>query len=257
MKSIASATTAIANPSSTRIGAPRGDTGSEITSNGASREMHPTVMARSPMGNTEAAQSRMLQFGVTCSVRTETLYPMTEGGETTFRQKVASLTVTSASSADLPAALNVIEESLLPAPTETIEQWLAELSVKTARRKESTAGGELALSVYTAHLREFPADVVRHVLTSYRGVWFPTWGELADRMDDFVEPRRLIRDRMVEIIGGKSATDKPLDPIAEKLAILRGELEAAERLAIKYPDLRDSTERKRQAIADEIAGLER
>lgn len=169
------------------------------------------------------------------------------------------MTVNTASSADLHAALRVISESLMPASVELIEQWLAELSVKTARRKDSAAGAELALSVYTGHLRAYPADCVRQVLSTYRGTWFPTWGELADRLDELTDPRLMVRDRMMDLIdGGNRYTEKllPHDPIAEKLAKLRGDLEAAERVAAKYPDLAESTERKAQAIAAEIAQLE-
>lgn len=170
-----------------------------------------------------------------------------------------SLTVTTASSADLPAALSVVQESLYPASREQIEEWLAELSVKTARRKESGNEAELALSVYTSHLRDYPADAVRQVLQSYRGTWFPTWGELANALDEFVEPRHMIRDRLMDMIdGGSRYVEKalPHDPIAERLAMLREQLAAAERVAEKYPELAESSLRKREAYAEEIATLE-
>jgi len=169
------------------------------------------------------------------------------------------LTVTTASSADLRAALSVIYEAMYPASVEQIEQWLAAVAVKTGRRRETSNESDLALSVYTAHLREYPGDAVREVLHAYRGQWFPTWGELADRLDEFVEPRVMIRDRLMDMIdGGTRSKQKalPHDPHAERLQQLRDELAAAERVAAKYPELADSSLRKRDAMALEIQKLE-
>jgi hypothetical protein len=250
MKPMASATTAIANRSGTQTGGPHGGTGSEITSSGASREMHPAVMARAPAANTEAALSRMQQFGVTSHVKTETVFPMTEG-DTTFRQRATSLRVSLGSSNDLPAALAVANESLRPAPIEAIEEWLARLSVKTARRKDTANGDELALSVYTDHLRAYPGDAVRHVLSNYRGTWFPTWGELADLLDEFTEPRLMIRDRLAEMLQGKPETITE----APTLEQLRNELAALNRMLLRFPETAcEKTDRLRDEL---LAGIER
>ena len=256
MKPIASATTAIANRSGMPTGGPHGGTGSEITSNGASREMHPTVLARSPQANTAAAQSRMQQFGVTANVKMETVFPTTDG-DTTFLQKATSLTVNLGLSNDLTAALAVANESLRPAPVEAIEEWLARLSVKTARRKDSAQGDELALSVYTDHLRAYPGDAVRHVLSSYRGQWFPTWGELADMLDEFTEPRLMIRDRLVAILKGEDTPKLEAKPKSQRIADLRDELAALNRIALKYPEAHgQEAEDMRQAMIEEIQQLE-
>lgn len=224
------------------------------------RDMHPAVTARSARANLDAALSRIQQFGVTCTVKMETVFPEGMNGEATFRQKASSLTVITASSADLRAALSVIQEAMYPASVEQIEQWLAAVAVKTGRRRETSNESDLALSVYTAHLREYPGDAVREVLHAYRGQWFPTWGELADRLDEFVEPRVMIRDRLMDMIDGGTRSKQmalPHDPHAERLQQLRDELAAADRVATTYPDLADSTERKRAAIAAEISKLER
>ena len=252
MKPIASATTAIANRSGTQTGGPHGGTGSEITSSGASREMHPAVMERSPAGNTAAVLSRMQQLGVTASVKMETVFPTTDG-DTTFRQKATSLTVSLGSSNDLTAALAVADESLRPAPIEAIEEWLARLSVKTARRKDSAQGDELALSVYTDHLRAYPGDAVRHVLSSYRGTWFPTWGELADMLDELTEPRLMIRDRLEDILNGKNAEP----PKSDRLAAVKAELADLNRVTLKFPETDGPDVRaKRDRLIEQIRTLE-
>lgn len=249
MKPMASATTAIANRSSTQTGGRHGGTGSEITSSGANRDMHPTVTARTPAANLEAALSRMSLFGVTSHVKTETVFPTIEG-DTTFRQRATSLRVSLGLSNDLTAALAVANESLRPAPVEAIEEWLARLSVKTARRKDTANGDELALSVYTDHLRDYPGDAVRHVLSTYRGTWFPTWGELADLLDEFTEPRLMIRDRLAEMLEGEpEETQQGLT-----LAQLKDELAALNRMLLRFPET--ACEKTDRVRADLVAQIE-
>ena len=164
------------------------------------------------------------------------------------------MTVSLGSQSDLPAALRVAQESLLPARVGAIEEWLACVSVKTARRKDSAQGDELALSVYTAHLSDYPADVVRFVLTNYRGQWFPTWGELADRLDEYTDPRLMIRDRLSDMLRGKSQeiTEAPT------LDQFRAELAALNRTLLRFPETAcEKSDRLRADIVAEIERLER
>lgn len=261
MKPISSAITSAAKQgrqAGSSTGGQHGATGSELISNvDPAREMHPAVMCRTPSANTEALQSRMSQFGVTCAVRMETVFPTTEDGDTTFRQRPTSLTLTIDSSADVSQALKAAQESLLPASSEQIEGWLAELSVKTARRKESGAGAELALSVYTSSLRGYPADAVRHVLTAYRGQWFPTWGELADKLDELTEPRLMIRDRLMAILNGKDAFQIEAKPKSQRIHDIKEELAALNRIALKYPEAHgEAAEAMRKSMIEELQQLE-
>jgi len=235
----------------------RGETGSVVISNGApSREMHPELMARLPSANTGAALSRMLSYGVDCYVKTETVFPTTQDGDTTFRQRPTSLTVNIAASADVPAAMKVINASLAPATLEVIEEWLAILSVKTVQRTDSAGRVELMVSTYAAHLREYPADVVRFVLSGWSGKWWPTWGELVERLDELTDQRLMIRDHLAGLMAGAAPEAAAIDQVAERLKQLRDELAAAERVAAKYPELADSSLRKRDAMAAEIQQLE-
>ena len=261
MKPISSAisgTARRAQQAASSTGAQHGATGFDLTlSADPSREMHQVVMARLPTSNTAAALSRMQQFGVQCSVKMETVFPTLEDGDTTFRQRPTSLTLDIGSSADLEAALRVANESLAPASVQQIEEWLAELSVKTARRKASEMGAELALSVYTGALRGYPADAVRHVLSSYRGQWFPTWGELADRLDELTEPRLMIRDRLVAILKGEDTPKLEAKPKNQRIADLKEELAALNRIALKYPEAHgQEAEEMRQLMIEEIQQLE-
>ena len=260
MKPISSVTTGIANraPQAGNLtGGQPGATGSVIISTvDPSREMHPEVMARMPSANTGAVLSRMLQCGVECSVKTETVFPTSADGDMTFRERPTSLTLSIGSSADVQGALRVVLASLAPASTDQIEEWLAVLSVKTAPRVESASRADLTLSVYTSQLRQYPADVVRHVLAGWSGKWWPTWGEMSERLDELTDQRLMIRDRLLDVLNEREPKQVAHDPIAEKLAKLRGDLEAAERVASKYPELAESSQRKADAIASEIAKLE-
>ena len=151
---------------------------------------------------------------------------------------------------DLLAALAVANESLRPAPVEAIEEWLARLSVKTARRKDTANGDELALSVYTDHLRAYPGDAVRHVLSTYRGTWFPTWGELADLLDEFTEPRLMIRDRLAEMLQGEPEETSQ----GPTLAQLKDELAALNRMLLRFPET--ACEKTDRVRADLVAQIE-
>jgi len=260
MKPISSVITGPPNPgpqAASLTGGGRGETGSvAILSDGQGRDMHPEIMARQPSANTGAALSRMLSFGVECSVKMETVFPTKEDGDTTFRQRPMSLTVNIASSADLPAALRVINASLAPASVHQIEEWLAVVSVKTVPRVDSVGRTELMVSTYAGHLRQYPADVVRYVLSGWSSKWWPTWGELAERLDELTDQRLMIRDHLCDLIAGRAPAKRVMDEAARRLAELREEAEAARRLIAKYPELADSSARRLEEIVSEMAQLE-
>lgn len=126
---------------------------------------------------------------------------------------------TLSSSADLPSALAVAEESLLPAAIERIEGWLAELSAITARRTETSLEAEISLSAYSARLRGYPGDIVRDTLLTWAGKWFPTWGELKEIMDARTAPRIAIRDAVQKLIA-PPAPPKDITVLKRELANL-------------------------------------
>lgn len=83
-----------------------------------------------------------------------------------------------------------------PPPKETIEEWLAELSVITAGRGESGMAAELQLSVYSSRLAKFPADVVRYALLKHPWKWFPAWADLESICNAKAAPRRHMIDEL-------------------------------------------------------------
>ena len=77
-----------------------------------------------------------------------------------------------------------------PADDGRIEQWVAELSVITARRADDDFSGALRLKAYTDRLAEYPADVARSALLNSPWQFFPTWAELRAECERLVKPRR-------------------------------------------------------------------
>jgi hypothetical protein len=59
------------------------------------------------------------------------------------------------------ATADVVRKAMTPAPVDTIEEWLAELSVITARRAEDEFTGALRVDAYSRRLAGYPADVVK------------------------------------------------------------------------------------------------
>jgi len=69
---------------------------------------------------------------------------------------------------------DLVRKALTPAPVDSIEEWLAELSVITARRAEDEFTGALRVDAYSRRLGAYPADVVKAALFNSR------WKFLAD-----------------------------------------------------------------------------
>lgn len=119
------------------------------------------------------------------SVRLEGRYP--ENGPS---YTVATGCEVGGSLGQLPALARTIEETLRPAPTEVIEEWLAELSVLVARREGDEFTEELRVTAYASRLAAYPADVVREVLLARVWKFWPTWEELHRACESLATPRR-------------------------------------------------------------------
>lgn len=80
--------------------------------------------------------------------------------------------------ADRSAVAADLSGFMTPAPVQTIEGWLAELSVITARRHGDEMEEVLRLSAYANRLAQFPADVARYVCVVKTWKFWPTWHEM-------------------------------------------------------------------------------
>ena len=142
------------------------------------------------------------------------------------------------------AALADLKNFLTPAPIRTIEGWLAELSVIVARRPDDQFAEELRVSVYSARLTRFPADISHHVLINETYKFWPTWEELEKRCKLMVAPR-------IQMIAALERGPVPAEPS-------RREPTAEERTAIQdlvnemFPAV--SQEWRDKAVAEAMQG---
>ncbi len=138
---------------------------------------------------------RALQASLTSSLnvvvrpRYETRFPPSGG----FYDVAVGCDVTG-DLANVTQAAERLEAAMTPAESDECEEWLAMLQAACARRNDSEAGANVALSLYTAALRQYPADVAKAAcinIATKRGTnWFPTLGELMAELDHLAAPRR-------------------------------------------------------------------
>ena len=87
-------------------------------------------------------------------------------------------------------ALDDLVKFCTPAPFMQIEEWLAELSVITARRGDDDVGDELRLTAYVARLGRYPADIARKAVLEHRWTFWPAWSEVEAVCERLYSPRK-------------------------------------------------------------------
>jgi hypothetical protein len=87
-------------------------------------------------------------------------------------------------------ALDDLRNFMVPADQRDIEEWLAELSVISAKRADDQFTEGLRIEAYAARLRSYPADVARSALLDHTWKFWPTWAELEKVCERLASPRR-------------------------------------------------------------------
>lgn len=97
-------------------------------------------------------------------------------------------------------ALHLVDQSLMPMTQSECFGLLGELKLTTMSRADQGHDLEAQLKIYARKLQEFPADVVRHVLTSQssHSKWWPTWAELKDRLDFGLRRRLKLKEALTK-----------------------------------------------------------
>lgn len=188
MKPIASATTTILSKAATGIGTPHGEHGLATRSN--SDAVAAWLAGKRPADMDKAAVSRASSRGVGLTVRYESRYPVGENGEHIPGYMVAVGCETEGSSDAMQAALDDLRNFMTPAPMRKIEEWIARMSVITAKRRDDAFSEELRVTEYASRLARYPADIVRTVLLEDTYKFFPAWDELRRRCETLSSPRR-------------------------------------------------------------------
>lgn len=161
---------------------------------------------------------------------------------------------------DRQRALQTVQQSLMPMTGAECQKALAKLRLMTKVRNESTEDIRLTLMFYEEELRNYPADVVRHVLSTQKNLspWWPAWSELKERLDLYSARRRRLLEALKNgktsqpsSINGTSSTTPPVDPalMAEARRLL-AERDARKREAesLQEPTPEEMEKRRQELI---------
>lgn len=94
----------------------------------------------------------------------------------------------------LKQAKDLLAQSLTPMSGNECLNLLTELKAMTRPTPGTTDDVEVQLTAYLKKLMEWPADVVRKVLTTQSDLspWWPSWAELKDRLHLYGHKRKLM-----------------------------------------------------------------
>lgn len=103
------------------------------------------------------------------------------------------------------AAAEIVRKTLVPADQESVEAWLAELSVIVPRRQDDEFTETLRLEAYASRLRQYPADVAHHAVLGETWKFWPSWNELEAVCKRLVAPRK----HMLKALENPASPEKP------------------------------------------------
>jgi hypothetical protein len=156
------------------------------------------LATKTPEEADKAMASLVRTFGVKLDDEARVTYPQ-DGG---FRREVVAI---HAKGKPLTAEqLSRVDGFFAPANERVIGQWIAELSVISARRADDDMSETLRLHAYTRRLSEYPADVVKMALLDKTWRFFPTWAELHEVLEPAMKRRRMLRQSVQNV--------KPAEP---------------------------------------------
>jgi hypothetical protein len=152
----------------------------------------------------------MSSLSVELKPQFRTMFPPNGG----FYEVAVGCDVSVIDQANIAPAIEKLEAAMTPANSDECEDWLMMLQAACARRNDSEDGATVALDLYTAAIRQYPADVAKAAcmgMATRRGVnWFPTLGELLEQCDKLAGPRKAM------IAALKSPRLAPPQPVNRK-----------------------------------------
>jgi hypothetical protein len=200
MKHSSSETTTLPEAIHSRTGTQPGEIGSGTRA--SSTEVAAWLGMQTPAYVDRAAVSRASRHGVELQVNHDFRAVYDENGSRTgYATPVRGCDVTATPEA-AAVALADLERLVLPSSQRTIEEWVAELSVITARRADDEFGEALRLNAYATRLQDYPADVARAALLDRTWKFFPTWAELKAVCEELQAPRRAMLSALRRCASG-------------------------------------------------------
>lgn len=146
--------------------------------------------AKTPRERDKALRWQASSLGVRLDLQTETRFPSGPNGERLPSYDVVTGCSVGGSLGQAENMARIVRETMQSAPKQTIEQWLAELSVMVIRKPGDEFSEALRLEAYASRLAEYPADIVHHVLLKRAWKFWPAWEELEAVCKAMSSPRK-------------------------------------------------------------------
>jgi hypothetical protein len=164
-------------------------------------EMPRALVAADPEANTKDLVSRLRSCGLEVSWKTKMTFPTDpRTGASTWKDEFIGARLSRLrEGADIREAKKMVAQSLLPAGRDWVAKWITALSLAMRFQQRDQNDFDLMSQIYIRGLLTFPGDIVRDTVTGWRGAWFPTWTELADRLDERSKPRRALARKLEEL----------------------------------------------------------
>lgn len=152
------------------------------------------------------------------------------------------------------SALALAESSLKPMSASECIDLLVEMKLLTKARPEQARDQEAQLLLYGKKLAEYPADIVRKVLTTQPNIlmWWPSWAELKERLDLFAARRQRLLDALKKPPQANPATEAwkpPVLPDAVQKAVDEQRARKAEAKAMTEPSAEEMERRRVELLA--------
>jgi hypothetical protein len=152
------------------------------------------------------------------------------------------------------SALALAESSLRPMSASECIDLLVELKLLTKARPEQARDQEAQLLLYGKKLAEYPADIVRRVLTTQPNIlmWWPSWAELKERLDLFSARRQRLLDALKNPPAPKQSTEAwkpPVLPDAVQKIVDEKRARQAEAKAMVEPTPEEMERRRLELLA--------
>ena len=162
-----------------------------------------------PEGVTDLAIRIGREEGITVRPEYKTYYPTDEKGNPLPSYRICEVVLFSAdvTNQQRRRLLSRLEKLNCPTPSDMFETWLAELSYTVIRRPGSEVDELGKAAAYASRLTEYPADVIKYVLTEHPWKYWPAWVEMKEICDRQVITRRAMTHKLRRLVAKYDAQE--------------------------------------------------
>lgn len=129
-------------------------------------------------------------------------------GKHPYRRELRDLALISPDEEATQTAIRVMTAAFQPATEQSAIGWLATLRTLVKARAASEFEAEITIRAYSEKLRDYPADIVQHVLATWpdHSEWWPSWHELKICLDECGVPRKALKQRLYRLLHDNAAS---------------------------------------------------